>query len=453
MASTPEVDVAIVGAGLAGLAAATAVAKAGRSVLVLEARDRVGGRVHNQDIGDGRVVEMGGQWLGPGQDQMYLLAKDLGVETFPTHDDGDVLAWIGRKRYRFKGDLPLMNPLVIADLVQAVAALERQAKRVPLDKPWEAKRARAWDSQTTETWLRRRVRTDRARELLHLYLSAVFAAEPANLSMLHTLFYIHSGEGFDNLIRFRGGAQQDRIVGGSQTIALLLADRLGDVVFLESPIRRIEQTPSKVVVHSDALSVEAQRAIVAIPPTLAGRITYDPPLPPGRDQLTQRVPQGSVVKVNAVYESPFWRNEGLRGQAADPSALVGFTADNSPPDGDVGVLVGFIEGRHAQNYSREDPSNRRKLVLDDLARYFGPQAATPLEYHERDWSAEEWTRGCYGGHFAPGVWSQYGHALRESIGRIHWAGTETSSEWNGYMEGAVRSGQRAASEVLSEIAG
>ena len=445
-----EADVVIVGAGLAGLTAATELTRAGRSVVVLEGRDRVGGRVHNQRIGQGHVVEMGGQWIGPGQDRMYGLAAELGVATFPTYDDGDVLAWIGARRYRFKGDLPVMNPLVIADLAQAVAALERQAKRIPLDEPWGADDASVWDSQTTETWLRRRVYTRKARQLLRLYLSAVFAADPINISLLHTLFYIRSGGGLDNLVRFKGGAQQDRIEGGSQQIALKMAERLDGVIELSSPVRSIRQTDSLVSVRTDGRSVDAGRVIVAIPPTLAGRIVYDPPLPPDRDQLTQRVPQGSVVKVNAVYDSPFWRDEGLRGQAADTSALVSFTADNSPADGSLGVLVAFIEGIHAQRYSREDPIVRQRLVLEDLERYFGPRAGAPSEYFERDWSAEEFTRGCYGAHFSTGVWTQYGHALREPVGRIVWAGTETSDEWNGYMEGAVRSGARAAQVVLSE---
>lgn len=444
-----EAEVAVVGAGFAGLTAARRIAASGRSVVVLEARDRVGGRVHNQSIGDDKVVEMGGQWIGPTQDRMYALAIQLGVETFPSYDSGDTLAVFGRKRYRFSGDLPRFNPLVMADLAQAVLRLERAARRVPLSRPWEAPRAAVLDSQTFETWIRRNLRTPTAREVLRLFMKAVFAAETENFSLLHALFYIHSGTSFDVLTRFQGGAQQDRIVGGSQILAIKMAQELGDAVVLSSPVVRIAQTGSRVLVESKQLTADVRRVIVAIPPALAGRIEYDPPLPGRRDQLTQRVPQGSVVKINAVYDEPFWRREGLKGQAADPQALVEFTADNTPADGSPGVLVGFIEGNAARAYGREESSERRKLVLESLAHYFGPKAASPTEYYERDWTAEEWTRGCYGGHFPPGVWTAYGPALREPIGRIHWAGTESASVWNGYMDGAVESGDRASMEVLA----
>lgn len=451
MTQVRETDVAVVGAGFAGLTAARSIVDAGRSAVVVEARDRVGGRVHNQSIGDGKMVEMGGQWIGPTQDRMYELCKSLGVGTFPTYDSGATLAFLNGKRYRYSGLLPRMNPFVTLDLAQAFLRIERMAKKIPLERPWEAKGAKALDGQTLESWMRAHMKTKGARSLIAAFMRAVFAAEPSNYSLLHTLFYIRSGTNFDNLIRFGGGAQQDRIVGGSQILPIKMAEGLGDSVMVDSPVRAIDQSRAAVRVESDRLIVEAKRVIVAVPPALAARIRFEPPLPGHRAQLHQRIPQGSVVKINAIYDSPFWREDGLKGQAGDPDALVEFTADNTPPDGAPGVLVGFIEGDHARAYGREDPSERRKLVLDDLVRYFGPKAGVPADYHERDWTAEEWTRGCYGGHFPPGVWTSYGSALREPVGRIHWAGTETAAVWNGYMDGAISSGERAASEALAAI--
>lgn len=448
-----ESDVIVVGAGLAGLTAARELVSEGVNVTVLEARDRVGGRILNHDMGDGKIVEIGGQWIGPGQDRMYQLAKELGIETFPTYDTGDSIATIDGKKYRFSGDLPRLNPAVLADFAQGFLRLERAAKGINLAEPWKTPNGKRLDSQTLESWIRRNLVTRRGRDLLRLFIGAVFATEPSSLSLLYSLLYIKSGASLDTLIRTSRGAQQDRLIGGSQLLAIRIAEQLPDVIQLESPVSKIEQTDDGVIVLGPRGSAMARRAIVAIPPTLAGRIEYDPPLPADRDQLTQRMPQGSVVKVHAFYDEPFWRRDGLSGQAGDPGLPVGFTFDNSPPDGSPGILVGFLEGKSARAFGRiSDPERRRNLVLRCFENYFGPRAAQPRDYIEMDWSAERWTRGCYGGHMPPGVLTQYGRSLRAPIGRIHWAGTETAVSWTGYMDGALESGERAASEVLEALA-
>lgn len=246
----------------------------------------------------------------------------------------------------------------------------------------------------------------------------------------------------------RGGAQQDRVVGGSQLVPLGLAAALGERVRLGQPVRRIDHAVDHVTVHADSVEVAARHAIVAVPPALAARIWYEPALPPGRDQLTQRLPMGSVIKCHAVYDEPFWRADGLTGQATGDRGPVKIVFDNSPPSGAPGVLLAFLEAAHARTLGRLPADERRAAVLASLAEFFGPRAATPIDYVDLDWSAEEWTRGCYGAHFPTGVWTQFGLALRTPVGRLHWAGTETASVWNGYMDGAAQSGERAAGEVL-----
>lgn len=441
------------GAGLAGLAAATDVAAAGREVVVLEARDRVGGRLLSRDLGDGVTVDLGAQWIGPTQDRMYALGRDLGVSTFPTYDRGDTVALLDGRRYRFSGRLPRLNPVVLADFAAAFLRLERLARRVPLDRPWEAPAAREWDAQTLETWIRRRVRTDTARRVLRLFTDGVFTTEPGSLSLLFALWYIRSGTSFENLVSTTGGAQQDRVAGGTQTLARRMAERLGETVVLGVPVRRIEQTGGGVTVAANGLAVRARRAIVAVPPALAARIEYAPALPGTRDQLTQRMPHGATIKAMAVYDEPFWRAEGLHGQAGSPGLPVSFTFDGSPEAGTPGVLVGFLVADAARRAGRLDAARRREVVLECFRRYFGPRAARPRDYVDQDWSEEEWTRGCYGGHLPPGALTRYGPALREPVGAIHWAGTESARVWAGYMEGAVESGRRAAAEVLAALDG
>jgi len=446
-----EADVVVVGAGLAGLVAARDLAAEGRAVAVLEARDRVGGRLLNAQIGDGKVVEVGGQWVGPTQHRALALARELEVETFPTYAEGDNVVELGGRLRRYRGAIPKINPAVLGDIGQAQFRLDRMARAVPTEAPWRAPRAEAWDAQTMWTWIRRNTVTQAARAILQLAVEAVWAAHPADVSLLHVLFYTHSAGSFDDLIGTEGGAQQDRLVGGSQELALRLAAHLGDSVSLSAPVRRIEQRGDSVTVSSDRGAVRARAAIVAIPPTLCARIAYDPPMPALRDQLTQRMAQGSVIKCMAVYDAPFWRAEGLSGQATSVEGPVKIVFDNSPPDGSPGVLLGFLEGRQARELGQWTEEARRGAVVGCFKRLFGAAAASPQAYVEQAWAEEEFTRGCYGCLMPPGTWVSLGSALREPVGRLHWAGAETATTWNGYMDGAIRSGEAAATAVLAQL--
>ncbi len=445
-------DVLVVGAGLAGLVAARDLTAAGRSVLVLEARDRVGGRIVNEEIGAGKIVEMGGQWAGPTQDRLLQLAADLQIATFPTYDTGRKVLHFNGKRGTYTGTIPRINPLVLADVGRAQARLEALARKVPTDAPWTAAGAEKLDGQTFETWARRNTASRSARMLLTLGAEAVFAAEPGDLSLLHVLFYSHSGGSFQRLIDTTGGAQQDRFVGGSALIAERLAAELGSVVRLSAPVSRIEAGSENVTATTPAGQFDGRQVIVTVPPLLAGRIEYAPGLPSWREQLTQRTPMGSVIKCQVIYDEPFWRRDGLCGQATGDGAGSRVVFDNSPPDGSPGVLLAFLEGDEARSLGREPVAVRRQAVLDSLVRYFGPKAGNPERYLERDWQQEKWSGGCYGTLFGPNVWTRYGHALRQPVGPIHWAGTETATVWAGYMEGAIRSGAAAAQAVLERLA-
>lgn len=444
-------DVVVVGAGLAGLAAARTLKAHGREVVVLEARDRVGGRTLNEPIGDGKVVEIGAQWVGPTQDRVLALIGELGLETFPTYAAGENLFERAGRLGRYSGTIPHVNPVGLAEVGLAIKRLNSMAARVPPAAPWRAPKAGRWDSETFATWMCRNVRTRVAREIMRLAIIGVWAAEPGDVSLLHVLFYIRSAGSLELLIDTEGGAQQDRVVGGSQLISLRMADALGAELELSSPVRAIHHRETGVTVVSERLTVDARRAIVAVPPTLAGRIAYDPPLPALRDGLSQRMAQGSVVKCMAVYERPFWRERGLSGAVTSVSGPVSVGFDNSPPDGMPGVLLGFLEGRAAREAADLPQAERRRMVADCFGRLFGPQGANPIDYVDRAWGADEWSRGCYGGFMPPGAWTDYGPALREPVGPIHWAGAETALVWNGYMDGAVGSGQDAASAVLAAM--
>ncbi len=449
-----DFDVVVVGAGLAGLVAARDLLAAGRTVTVIEARDRVGGRIVNHTFADGTAAEIGGQWVGPTQDRVMALAADVCAETFPTYDPGELITARGGKVIRHRSKTFGLPPGAVAELAVAQARLEKLARSVPLEAPWAAPHADRLDSETFASWVRRNHRSPTARGFWALVSQAVFAAEPRDMSVLHVAFYLHSGGLLDRLLGTHRGAQQDRIVGGSVVLAERVGERLRaeggeEALRLGCPVRAVLQEESGVVVRHDGGEVRARRAVVAVPPVLAGRISWSPTLPARHDQLLQKMPMGSVIKCLVVYERPFWRDVGLNGQAASLDDAVSVTFDNSPPGGVPGILVAFLEGDAAREAGWLPAPARERLVVASLTRFFGPQAATPLDYADLDWAAEEWTRGCYGAHLAPGTWTRFAPVLREPMGRVHWAGTETSAVWNGYMDGAVRSGERAATEILA----
>jgi monoamine oxidase len=454
-------DVVVVGAGLAGLTAARDLVAAGRTVVVLEARDRVGGRIVNTPIGGGHVVESGGEFIGPTQDRIAALAKETGVDTYPTYNEGDNVYFRRGLALPYSASGPLgavpPDPEGAAEAGAAIQLINSMAAEVPVDAPWKAANAVEWDGKTWETWKQENLRTEGGRFLIDVATTAIFSFEPRDMSMLFVLFYIAAAGNeatpgtLDRLVNTAGGAQELRFHGGSQRIPLELARRLGKRVRLNAPVRRIVQRKSSVEVHADGITATGQRVVVAIPPHLAGRIDYSPKLPGMREQLTQRMPMGSVIKVQAVYERPFWRDRGLTGQVVSDTGPVQVTFDNSPPDGSRGVIMGFVEASAARRLDAMSADERRRLVLDNYASYFGEEARNATGYVEALWDSEVWTRGCPVCAAPPGVLLDYGEAIRPPVGRIHWAGTETSTYWNGYMDGAVRSGERVARELLPRL--
>lgn len=448
-ASQLSADVAVVGAGLSGLVAARALADAGRKAVVLEARDRVGGRLLNATLGDGVTVDVGGQWVGSDHSRVQGLAAELEIGIFPQHCAGRNLLDVHGKRRRYRGTIPRLGPRVLWDIFLARRRLGRLAKGVSAERPWAAERAAELDGRTLASWLEENVRAPIARELIGLAGRTVWGTAPGELSLLHVLFYVDSAGGFDRLIDTEGGAQQDRLDGGAQLLPLGLAESLGDRVRLAAPVRRIEQRGERVRIIADGLELEAERAIVAVPPAIAARIEFDPPLPEPRRLLGDRLRPGRLTKCMALYEEPFWRGDGLSGEAVTDAGPVTLTFDASPSDASAGVLLGFVGGPEVGEMERLADAERRAAVLACFSRLFGPRATEPLDYLEQEWSAEEWSGGGPTSNFGPGGWRACGPALREPAGRVHWAGTETATVWSGYMEGALQAGDRAASEALA----
>jgi monoamine oxidase len=443
-------DVCVVGAGYAGLAAAWQLKKAGAKVIVLEARNRVGGRTLTGPLEGGGWIDYGGQWVGPTQDRFYALIDEMGGKTYPTPDHGVSLerSILDPKRFQRleSKDYPGSKILNAAyDKVDTLAAT------LDVARPWAHPDAEALDAMTFAQWLKLNIENANARSLVGGVVGSVACASPSEISILEMAYLVRTCHGLDKLFNFKDGAQQDRVIGGTQPIAQELARRLGVAVRLGQPVRRIRWRDSSLgaVVYSDEISVAARHVIICTPPNLAGAIEYDPSPPTDRVQLTQRWPQGLVIKVAMVYAEPYWRADGLNGASLDYQSVVGETADSGTPEtySTKGIMTGFIYSGQARKVAPLPAAERKRIVLNDMAERFGPKALSPIDYHEMNWSTQQWTRGCFTGFLTPGATTLFRSAVRDPVGPLHWAGTENSTDWPSFIDGAIKSGERAASEI------
>jgi monoamine oxidase len=446
-------DVIVVGAGIAGLSAARVLMDAGCSVVVLEARDRVGGRTLNRTIGNG-VFDMGGQFVSPDQQNVARVAREFGLELVPMFHDGRKIQDLAGEVSTYSLPVPmpsLWKPFPFANLLSLaliVLPLELYRMGVPLARPWLTRRALQWDSLSVETWRRQRlISTAAARGVLDPICRTAMGSEASEVSMLNMLFFVQSCGGLAGSNK----ALTYRFAYGSQSMSLKLAEVLGDRVVLKSPVRAIRQDESGVTVETDGGSWSGRYAIVTPPVPLSARIRYDPPLRGFRVGLAERMPMSSEVKIFVTYDQPFWRAAGLSGQAISDSDPLAVVYDNTTPNGQA-ALLGLIGGHNAYDWSARSLEDRRSAVLRQLARYFGPAALEPTHYSEQDWRSEEWSRGCPLAIMSPGAWTSFGPALREPFGRVRWAGSELAPEWCTFMEGAITSGEETARDVLRLLA-
>lgn len=438
-------DVAIVGAGLAGLTAARDLALAGcRSFVVLEARNRVGGRTLNQDLGGGHISEVGGQWIGPGQTAVADLARELDVGTFPTYYEGKtvLVGGDGRVAVDLKGTFG--TDMAIG---RKLGELSRQ---VPSGAPWKSPHAGELDKLTVGDWLARQPIKPEDRVGWNGSIVLSGGAAPAKMGLLHFLSMVNSADcDYEQLDSIRHSAQETRFVGGSQVLSTKMAQALGDKVRLSTPVRGISGWDREVVtLHTDAGEVRARQVVMAIHPALCQQLQFNPPLPDRRAALQRAWPAHSPARKTAmVYNRPFWRSKGLNGHIFQVNGPVIWAWDNSPPNGEIGVINAFV----LNAWLPSEPQAAQRELVQVYAQALGREALSPVSYHDHDWSrADPWSITCISA-IPAGFWTTHGEALRPPCGRLIWSGTETAEIWAGYMDGAVRSGHQAALQALNAL--
>lgn len=445
-----DVDCCVVGAGFAGLTAALRLKRAGRSVALLEARDRVGGRTFTETRPDGTWIDRGGAWIGPGQDRIYALMNEFGVPEYKQHNDGDAMMIVGGKKHRYGGTIPwTMSPWAVTNLGLALMSFERMCKTLPREAPWEATQAAAWDRISLGEWIEKHTLSKAARQMLDMALSGLYTSAGSETSLLWALLQTGSAGGPTFAISGKGGSQDARPVGGMGAIYRQIAAELGDAVHLSRPVRQVAQDADGVTVSAEGMTVRARRVIVAIPLAIATSIAYEPALPVDRAFLHQRMPSGAVVKISVVYDEPFWRADGLSGQSAAPGCPATLTIDACTDTGNPGVMCVISEGPAARRLGRLGEAERHAVIIGELVDRFGSKANDYREFHEQNWTVERYSGGGMISHAPTGVLTEFGYTLREPCGRIHWAGTESSAVMCGWVDGAIRSGERAAAEVTA----
>lgn len=445
-----DVDCCVIGAGFAGLTAALRLKQAGHSVALLEARDRVGGRTYTEVLDAGTWIDRGEAWIGPGQDRIKALMAEFGVTEYKEYVDGDAMMILDGKRHRYSGTIPwAMSPWAIANLGAGLLEVELMCRSIPFDAPWEAKKAVEWDRITLGEWINRHMRSKQAREMLDMALAGIYTSAASEVSLLWALHQMGSGGGPGFVISSKDGAQDARVRGGMAAIYGPMAAELGGALHLSRPVRLIEHNDGGVTVHADGMTVRARQAVVAVPLAVADQITYEPMLPVDRMFLHQRMPSGAVFKISVVYDTAFWRADGLCGQSAAPGSPATLTIDACTDTGTPGIMCVITEGPAARRLGCLDAAQRKAVVIGELIDRFGPKAASPVSYHEQNWTVERYSGGGMISHAPPGVLTEFGPALRVPCGRIHWAGTESSAIMCGWIDGAVRSGERAAAEVMA----
>ncbi|XP_035264257.1 amine oxidase [flavin-containing]-like [Anguilla anguilla] len=448
-----KADVIVLGGGLSGLSAAKLLKESGLNVVVLEARDRVGGRTFTVTGPKFKYVDLGGAYIGPTQNGILRLAKELGVKTYLVNEKEHLIHYTKGKTYTFQGPFPAAwNPLVYLDYNNLWRTMDSMGKKIPADAPWTSPHADEWDRMTMKQLIDRVCWTRAAKDFASLFVNVNVTSEPHEVSALWFLWYVKQCGGTKRIFSTSNGGQERKFVGGSGQISDKIAEQLKGGVKLNQPVVRLSQDDGGVSVETlTGEKYQAAYAISAIPPGLTMNIHYEPELPPIRNQLIQRVPMGSIIKCMMYYKRPFWREKGYCGtmMIEDENSPISMTLDDTKPDGSCPCIMGFILARKTRKLINLTKDERKEQICQIYAKVLGtPEALQPVHYEEKDWCGEQYSGGCYSAYFPPGTFCQFGRVLREPVGRLFFAGTETATKWSGYMDGAVQAGERAAREVL-----
>ena len=489
-------DVIVIGAGIAGLSSAYRIIKRSPKirVLVLEANDRVGGRTLSKEVNyknmssgldDSDILDMGAHWICTTQHEIMDLAHELGIRYFRQNVQGRKIMMVGNSPIRtYNSEIPSVGSYLsphtwigLAQLHLGINKIEAMAKTINVRNPYLHPMAHVYDSETAASFIRSIVGYAEVYDILNTAFIAAFGCDLSQISFLNFLTIGRSSGGIMKLFVVEDcGAEEFRVIGGTQQFSNILADRIKSNLF---KINKTTDCHNDILLGHTVKSIVQDRhdeerievtcengeqfvsryLVLAVPPNIIARLKLEPPLPTPQQHLYENMKMGNLAKVFIIYKTPFWLKNGFSGEYVGKTSLTSLDERGGGPicvmydattEGGLPAIVGFVGGEALDKWWHQDKEIFEKAIVHQMVNCFGHEAEHPENIIYKNWIEEPNIRGGPVSILSPGNMRFFNYLRRPHL-NIHFAGTNLTYTWMGYLSGAVQSGYTSAAEILEKF--